>query len=87
MAKLFVTDEDVEQEIDRLVNSDDVKLARKHMYLQNKRRQRMYQLRNFEKTGKKLREQGITMDVLEAMETAMSREEAEEERVNEEYGY
>lgn len=65
MSKNFLTDDQVEEEIARLIESDDVKLARKEMYIKNRRRQYMYQLRMFEKRGKELSESGINMDNIE----------------------
>lgn len=70
----FFTDEQVELEIDRLINSDAVKLARKEQYLKNKRRQQMYMLRTMEKRGLQLMDCGIT---LENIEKEMFREENE----------
>lgn len=61
MAKDFLTDAQVEMEIERLNSSPDVQLARREQRLLYKRRQYMYQLRNYEKRGKQLAEQGITM--------------------------
>lgn len=67
MAKEFLTDEAVEKEIERLKNSDAVKLARKELRLKYKRRQALYQLRSLEKRGKELAAAGITMENLDAM--------------------
>lgn len=67
MAKDWMTDEQVEMEIDRLLHSDDVQLAKKEIRIKYKRRQYMYQLRNMEKRGKQLKADGITMDNIEAM--------------------
>ena len=61
-----LTDAQVEQEIERLLNSPAVALARKEMRLRYKRRQYMYQLRNFEKKGNALIAAGITEEMLEA---------------------
>ena len=44
MARDFLTDEQVEKEITRLLKSDDVKLAKKETRIKMKRRQYMYQL-------------------------------------------
>ena len=55
MPKDIFTDEQVEIEIDRLLHSDDVRLAKKEQNIKNKRRQYMYQLRTMEKRGKQLR--------------------------------
>lgn len=62
--KEFITDEMVEEEIARLQNSPLVKLARKEERIRNARRQYMYTLRMYEKKGKRLESEGITMDVL-----------------------
>lgn len=67
MAKDFLTDEQVEIEIDRLTESPYVKLARKDEQIRYRRRQRLYTLRNYEKKGKELAKSGITMEILEAM--------------------
>ena len=63
----FITDEMVEDEILRLQNSPLVKLARREEAIRNRRRQYMYQLRMYEKKGKALADQGITMEDLEEM--------------------
>ena len=65
--KEFITDEMVEEEIARLQNSPLVKLARKEERIRNARRQYMYTLRMYEKKGKRLESEGITMDVLEKL--------------------
>ena len=65
MAKDFFTDEQVEIEIDRLLHSEAVQLAKKEMRIKYKRRQYMYQLRNMEKRGKQLLEDGIDADNIE----------------------
>ena len=67
MAKEFMSDEMVEEEILRLQNSPLVKLARREEAIRNRRRQYMYQLRMYEKKGKALEAQGITMSELEEM--------------------
>lgn len=67
MAKEFLTDEEVEQEIERLTASDHVKLARKEIRLKYKRRQVLYSLRNLEKRGKELAAAGITSELLSQM--------------------
>lgn len=65
MAKDFYTDEQVEMEIERLLDSDDVKLAKKEAAIKNRRRQYMYQLRTMEKRGQQLAKKGITIDNIE----------------------
>ena len=67
MAKDFLTDEQVELEIEKLTKSPYVKLARKDEQIRYRRRQRLYTLRNYEKRGKELAKSGITMEILEAM--------------------
>ena len=67
MAKDFLTDEQVEKEIERLTKSPMVALARREQRLRYKRRQYLYQLRDLEKKGIALTKAGITMEVLNAM--------------------
>ena len=68
MAREFMSDEMVEDEILRLQNSPLVKLARREEAIRNRRRQYMYQLRMYEKKGKALEAQGITLEELEEMD-------------------
>ena len=68
MAKEFLTDAQVEQEIERLTNSEAVKLARREMRIKYRRRQYLYQLRDLEKKGNALMEAGITMDILQGLD-------------------
>lgn len=68
MAKEFLTDEQVEAEIAKLLKSPDVKLAKKEMRIRYRRRQYLYGLRNLEKKGKELADAGITMEMLENMD-------------------
>lgn len=65
MSKKAWTDEQVEEEIARLLKSDDVKLAKKENAIKNRRRQYMYSLRWMENRGKELSESGINMDNIE----------------------
>ena len=65
MAKEWLTDAEVEIEIERLKSSPHVKLARKELRIQYKRRQALYQLRNLEKRGKQLEKMGVTYDNIE----------------------
>lgn len=67
MAKEFISDEMVEEEILRLQNSPLVKLARREEAIRNRRRQYMYTLRMYEKKGKALEAQGVTLEELEDM--------------------
>lgn len=68
MAREYLTDAQVEQEIERLQKSPLVKLAKKEMRIRFKRRQYLYSLRSFEKRGRELLDAGITEDVLNTME-------------------
>jgi hypothetical protein len=63
----FLTDEQVELEIERLNASEAVALARRKARLEYRRRQYLYQLRDLEKKGKALMEAGITREILDAM--------------------
>jgi hypothetical protein len=63
----WLTDEEVEQEIERLNASKAVALARREQRLKYKRRQYLYQLRDLEKKGKALLAAGITREVLDAL--------------------
>lgn len=68
MAKEFLTDEQVEAEIERLRFSPLVALARREQCIKYRRRQYLYKLRDLEKKGKALAEAGITMDILNDVE-------------------
>lgn len=63
----WLTDEEVEREIEKLNASEAVALARREQRLKYKRRQYLYQLRDLEKKGKALLEAGITREVLDAL--------------------
>ena len=65
MNKDFLTDEQVEKEIEKLQKSPLVKLAKKEERLRYKRRQYLYGLRQYEKKGKELAKAGITMEMLD----------------------
>lgn len=67
MAKVL-TDAEVEEEIARLKDSEDVALAKAEQRIRYRRRQYLYQLRNLEKTGRELRAAGITMTILEQLD-------------------
>ena len=60
----YVTDEELEKEIKKLNESELVKLARTKRRNDYRRRQYLYQLRNLEKEGKKLKDAGITIEML-----------------------
>ena len=62
-----LTDEQVEAEIARLNASEAVALARHEQRLKYRRRQYLYQLRDYEKKGKALLKAGMTREVLDAL--------------------
>ena len=66
--KDWLTDEQVEKEIERLKQTPEVKLAKKEEQIRYRRRQYLYCLRQYEKKGKALMEAGITMEMLEKMD-------------------
>ena len=68
MKKAYLTDEQVEAEIERLKKSDFVKLAKKEEQIRYRRRQYLYGLRQYEKKGKELAKSGITIEMLESMD-------------------
>lgn len=63
----LLTDEQVELEIERLTQTEEVQLARKEQRIKFKRRQYLYQLRCMEKRGKQLKADGITLENMEVM--------------------
>ena len=67
MARKLWTDEEVEIEIHRLQQSDDVKLAKREQQIKYRRRQQMWNLQFMEKRGKQLRQMGITAENMEEM--------------------
>ena len=67
-AKNFLTDEQVEAEIEKLKKSNFVKLAKKEEQIRYRRRQYLYGLRQYEKKGKELAKAGITIEMLEKMD-------------------
>lgn len=62
-----LTDEEVEIEIHRLRQSEDVKLAKKEMNIRNRRRQYMWGLKCMERRGAQLREMGVTFENIESV--------------------
>ena len=59
------TDEQVDAEIERLNQSEYVKLARKEKQIRTRRRQYMWTLQYMESRGKQLASEGITFDNIE----------------------
>ena len=66
MPREFLTDDEVEAEIERLTKSEAVKLARREQRIKYRRRQQLYTLRAYEKRGKQLAKDGITIENIEA---------------------
>lgn len=80
MAKREVlTDAQVEREIERLSSSEYVKLARRELRLKYKRRQFLYNLRNFEKRGRELAKDGWTVDNIDELINQMDVDMGEEQ--------
>lgn len=66
-----LTDEEVELEIQKLRDSEYVRLARRENRVRYARRQVLYNLRALEKKGRELAEDGMTMETLDNMEQDM----------------
>lgn len=60
--KDFLSDAQVELEIERLLESEEVLLAKAEQRIKNRRRQYLYSLRTMEKRGKQLMADGVTME-------------------------
>lgn len=67
MRRKYTPEELVDAEIERLNNTEAVKLARKERSLQMKRRKYLADLRWLEKRGKQLMAEGWTADTLELL--------------------
>ena len=68
----FLTDEQVEREIERLSQSEAVKLARREQRIKYRRRQQLYTLRAYEKRGMELMKNGVTLENLDLLEQDMA---------------
>lgn len=68
MPKEFLTDFEVEQEIERLSKLEEVRLARREQRIKYKRRQQLYTLRALEKRGKQLMAEGVTLERLDMLD-------------------
>ncbi len=77
MSRKALTDLEVEMEIERLNNSDAVKLARQEQSLNYRRRQYLYNLRIYERRGLELQKQGITYEDLKKQADSYEVEENE----------
>lgn len=71
MARNYMTDDQVEAEIERLSKTEAVRLARREQRLKYKRRQQLYTLRALEKRGKQLMDMGVTLEALDIMEQCL----------------
>ena len=71
MARDMLTDEQVEFEIERLKESEHVRLAQKEIRLKYKQRKWLYQLRYLEKRGKQLEAEGMTLENIEELLAAI----------------
>ena len=60
-----LTDDQVEAEIERLKESDAVKLAKSYRRVAYRRRQYLYNLRDLENLGLQLKQLGITPETVE----------------------
>lgn len=78
MKKDYLTDEQVEREIERLSESEAVRLARLEQRIKNRRRQYMYQLRWIEKRGKQLLKDGITEEDLLKLDVDIEEDDSNE---------
>lgn len=74
MAKNWLTDEQVEKEIENLKQSPYVKLARAEQRAKYRKRQALYNLRQLEKHGRELANSGITEEMFADMEKEYSDE-------------
>lgn len=77
MARNFLTDEMVDEEIQRLNASSYVKLARAEQSIKYRKRQYLYTLRQLDKRGRELEKAGYTLENIEAL--AYEVEDAENE--------
>lgn len=77
MKRNFLTDEQIEKEIERLTKTEAVKLARREQRLKYKRRQQLYTLRALHKRGEELLEAGITVENIDEMIDAATEREDE----------
>jgi hypothetical protein len=76
MKRTFLTDEQVEKELEELRQSPFVALARREQRLKYQQRQKLYNLRSLEKRGRELAAIGITIDRID--EQLATLEEVEE---------
>lgn len=65
MPKDIITDDQVEREIARLLESPYVRLAKREEQIRQRRRRYMYDLRCLEKKGRALADAGLTLEMLD----------------------
>ena len=70
-----LTDEEVEREIEKLRESPYYKLFKKDEQIRLRRRKYLYQLRCYVKKGKELADAGITIELLNKMDSEMRNED------------
>ena len=75
MARDFIPDDRIDAEIERLNNSEAVKLARREQRINYRKRQYLYQLRWYEKRGLELMKNGVTMETLDILDASMNTED------------
>lgn len=75
MPREFLTDEEVEAEIERLTKTEAVRLARREQRIKYRKRQQLYTLRAYEKRGKQLIAQGVTLEALDLLASTLENEE------------
>ncbi len=66
----------IDAEIERLKQTDEVKLAQKYQRLLNRKRKYMADLRWLEKRGKQLKAEGWTIDTIELLFKEIPEDEA-----------
>lgn len=76
MTRKVTPEEAVAAEIERLKNTDAVKLALKDQRLQTRKKKWLYQLRWLEKRGLKLMEDGWTLETIELLYADIPEESA-----------
>lgn len=67
MANKILTDAEVEREIEKLIGSKYIKLARKEECLKRKRRNYLNTLKWYDRRGRELAAQGMTVENIESM--------------------
>ena len=79
MKRTFITDAEVEKELEELKASPFVALARREQRLKYKYRQQLYQLRNLDKRGRELAAIGITIDTIDEQLDVLEKLQAQDQ--------